>query len=411
MRHAFRIGLLLAVFFTTTPRAGVVQSHGALKVKGNQIVDASGAPIQVAGMSLFWSGWMGKYWNSGVVNTLADSWNSSLVRAAMGVEGNGNYLVAQSANKTMVKTVVDAAIAKDIYVIIDWHDHNATNHVNESVAFFEEMSRTYGNKPHVIFEIFNEPLKIPWTDIKSYSEKVIAAIRKNSNNLIIVGTPNWSQDVDVAASNPLSDANTAYTLHFYSGTHGASLRNKANTALSRGVALFITEWGTTNADGGTVDSKVYTAESDTWLAWARDKKLSWANWSVADKAEASAALKPGTSANGGWSDANLTQSGLYVKGKIREVTAAISSGSSAIQPSALPDAKGMLAARRTSWGLELELPADIQRLRVRDIHGRILSELPTTTTTAFLPVSGSQVLLLEATTSRGMESLKVAPLR
>jgi hypothetical protein len=47
------------------------------------------------------------------------------------------------------------------------------------------------------------------------------------------------------------------------------------------------------------------------------KKLSWCNWSIADKLETSAALKPNASSNGGWPDASLTPSGTLVRGKIR----------------------------------------------------------------------------------------------
>lgn len=326
MLRAFRAGLFAVVAMTGIAQAGIVSSHGALKVKGNKIVNASGNPVQVAGMSLFWSGWMSKYWNTGVVNTLAKDWNSSLIRAAMGVEGTGMYLVARETNKQMVKTIVDAAIANDIYVIIDWHDHDAIAHSSDAVAFFEEMSRLYGKNPHVIFEIFNEPLKVSWSSIKGYAQTVTAAIRKNSDNLILVGTPNWSQDVDAAANDPVSDPNTAYVLHFYAGTHGASLRSKADAALNKGVALFISEWGTTHSDGGTADRTVYTSQSDTWLAWAKERGLSWANWSIADKNESSAALVGGAPSNGGWSDAQLTESGKYVRGKIREVTAALGNG-------------------------------------------------------------------------------------
>lgn len=331
MRRALRAGLFVVVAMAGIAQAGVVSSHGALKVKGNKIVDASGNPIQVAGMSLFWSGWMSKYWNAGVVNTLAKDWNSSLIRAAMGVEGNGNYLLDRNTNKAMVNTVVNAAIANDIYVIIDWHDHNATQHTNDAVAFFDEMSKLHGKNPHVIFELFNEPLQIPWSDIKSYAQTVIATIRKNSDNLILVGTPSWSQDVAAAAASPLADANTAYVLHFYAGSHGAALRTKAESAMNKGVALFISEWGTSVANGGTTgdppvsDNKVWTAESDTWLAWAKQYNLSWANWSVADKNESSAALKSGAPSNGGWNDGNLSPSGVYVKGKIAEVAKALGS--------------------------------------------------------------------------------------
>jgi hypothetical protein len=56
---------------------------------------------------------------------------------------------------------------------------------------------------------------------------VIAAIRAiDPDNLIVVGSPAWSQDVDVASDNPITGyENIAYALHFYSGTHGEVLRD------------------------------------------------------------------------------------------------------------------------------------------------------------------------------------------
>lgn len=373
MRRALRAGLFVVVALAGIAQAGIVSSHGALKVKGNKIVNAAGNPIQVAGMSLFWSGWMSKYWNTGVVNTLAKDWNSSLIRAAMGVEGTGMYLVARETNKQMVKTIVDAAIANDIYVIIDWHDHDAVAHSSDAVAFFDEMSRLYGKNPHVIFEIFNEPLKVSWSSIKNYAQTVTAAIRKNSDNLILVGTPNWSQDVDAAANDPVADPNTAYVLHFYAGTHGASLRSKADAALNKGVALFISEWGTSVANGGTTgtppvsDNTVYTSQSDTWLAWAKERGLSWANWSIADKNESSAALKQGAPSNGGWNDGHISPAGIYVRGKIREVTAALGTGTTPPPPPPPPPqvdtvrVPGQIEAEKASTlssGIQIESTTD-----------------------------------------------------
>lgn len=52
----------------------------------------------------------------------------------MGVD-QGGYLTDQATNEKMVETVVDAAIAEGIYVIIDWHADE--KHQAEAVAFFE----------------------------------------------------------------------------------------------------------------------------------------------------------------------------------------------------------------------------------------------------------------------------------
>merc|ERR1719188_2551149 len=117
--------------------------------------------------------------------------------------------------------------------------------------------------------------------IKPYHEQLVSVIRQHSANLIILGTRTCSQDVDEAARDPVSGENLAYTLHFYASTHKGELRDKARAALGAGAALFVTEWGTCEASGGSVD----LGESETWLAFLAANHISSANWAIEDKAE------------------------------------------------------------------------------------------------------------------------------
>ncbi len=105
------------------------------------------------------------------------------------------------------------------------------------------MAQKYGSNDHVLFELYNEPLQISWTTIKSYAEEIIPVIRQYSDNLIIVGTPTWSQDINLAADNPINDINVAYSYHFYVPNHGMSVAQKLPYAISKNVAVFATEWG------------------------------------------------------------------------------------------------------------------------------------------------------------------------
>ncbi|WP_242515386.1 glycoside hydrolase family 5 protein [Sorangium cellulosum] len=303
-----------------------VDTHGALQIVGNQLRDQHGRQVQLKGMSLFWSQWAGSFYNASVVNTIADGWGATVVRAAMAVE-SGGYLTNPTAEKEKVRTVVRAAVDKGIYVIIDWHDHSATDHKDQAKAFFTEMAREYKNTPNVIFEIFNEPDNEPWSRIKPYAIEVIDAIRaQGANNVIVVGTPTWSQDVDVAASDPITGrSNIAYTLHFYANTHRESLRRKAQTALDRGLALFVTEFGTCDASG---NGGLNLSESQTWMSWLDTRKISWANWSLFDKDETASALRPGAGPGGNWPDSSLTESGRWVKSKILEGSGSSGAGGS-----------------------------------------------------------------------------------
>ncbi|PTT78757.1 endoglucanase, partial [Pelomonas sp. HMWF004] len=293
---------------------GALADVSPLSVSGNKVL-AGGQPASFAGNSLFWSnnGWGGeKYYNAGTVGWLKSDWKSKVVRVAMGVEESGGYLQDPVGNKARLKAVVDAAIANDMYVIIDWHTHHAENYRPQAVAFFEEMARTYGKSNHVIYEVYNEPLNVSWSGtIKPYAQAVINAIRAiDPDNLIIVGTPNWSQDVDAASRDPISGANIAYTLHFYAGDHGQWLRNKAQTALNNGIALFVTEWGSVRASG---DGDVSEAETWAWVDFMKAKGISNANWALNDKPEGASALVQGANAQGGWSAGQLTRSGALAK--------------------------------------------------------------------------------------------------
>jgi endoglucanase len=299
----------------TPGSATPVGAHGALHVESSRVLDEHGKPVALAGPSFFWSNtdWgQEKFYNANAVKVFATDWHASIVRAAMGVDAKGGFL-QDPANEARVEAVVDAAIANGVYVIIDWHSHHAEQYADQAVAFFKRMATKYGRTPNVIYELYNEPLKdVSWSGtIKPYAEKVIAAIRAiDPDNLIVVGTPTWSQDVDLAAAGPLKGTNLLYSLHFYAGTHKQSLRDKADVALNKGAALFVTEWGSVNADGnGAVD----LAETRRWQDYLRAHCLSQAQWAVSDRKEGASLFKPGTSGTGPWSDADLTDSGKLLR--------------------------------------------------------------------------------------------------
>lgn len=290
-----------------------------MQVQGNRILDASGEITSLAGNSLFWSnaGDTSDFYNSETVDFLASNWNSSLIRIAMGVketwDGGTGYIDSPEAQETKIRRVIDAAIANGMYVIIDWHSHEAELYTAEAVDFFTRMAELYGNTPNVMYEIYNEPINQSWPVIKNYAEQVIAGIRsKDPDNLIIVGTGNYSQDVDVASRNPINDVNVAYTLHFYAAfaPHN-SLRAKADTALNNNVALFVTEWGTIlNTGEGAPDA----ANTAVWMDFLKERGISHANWSVSDKAfPETGSIVQGGNGISGLLNNTLTESGILVK--------------------------------------------------------------------------------------------------
>lgn len=313
-----RFVLLLMLILAAPVRAATpVERHGALRVEGARILGSHGRPVTLRGMSLFWSQWQPRFYTARTVRWLRDDWRVDVVRAAIAVHHDG-YLAHPDREWAKLETAVDAAVRSGLYVIVDWHAHEPEPEAAQ--AFFAKVARRWGHLPNLIYEPYNEPLPAHgWREVlKPYHQRVAAAIRAyDPDNLIVAGTRSWSQDVDEAAADPLPDANTAYTLHFYAGTHRGELRAKAARALALGRALFVTEWGTAAATGdGVVD------EAETWLWWdfMEANGLSHANWSIADKVEATAALRPGVGVDR-WPVRLLTPSGRLVRGRLRAMHA------------------------------------------------------------------------------------------
>ena len=298
------------------PDSTLVQKHGRLRIDQNKIVDKNNHPICLAGNSFFWSNdnWGGeKFYTPEVVSWLKIDWNTKIVRASMGVEDPGGYLDNKISNKNRVKTIVDAAINEGIYVIIDWHSHHAEDYTNEAVLFFKEMATIYGEYDNIIYEIYNEPLDISWSEIiKPYAIEVISMIRSiDPNNIIVVGTPEWSQRVDLAAADPIDGySNIAYTLHFYTIYHHQWLRDRASAALDDGIAIFITEWG-------SIGYTQIDSEANKWMNWCFANKISHVNWAVNDKEEEWSIVVPGASTTGNWTDNELTDAGKLAKNIIK----------------------------------------------------------------------------------------------
>ena len=285
-----------------------VSYNGNLSLSNNNIVNQYNEKITLKGVSSHGLQWFNYLVTDENIKEIK-SWGSNIFRLAMYTK-EGGYIDNKNIYNDLLNDI-DIIINNDMYVIIDWHilsDNNPNTYKKEAIEFFKKVSEKYKNTPNIIYEICNEPNGgTKWSDIKSYAIDVISTIRENSNNIVIVGTPTWSQDVDSVINNKIDDNNTMYALHFYSGTHKEYLREKAKKALDNNVPIFISEFGVSAADG---NGGVYLEEADKWMDFIKENNLSYINWSLADKNESSALLKPG---NKVISDSSLSESGTYIK--------------------------------------------------------------------------------------------------
>ena len=319
----------------------IADINGQLSVQGTTLVNEAGEPLQLRGMSLYGLNAIGKFFNEDIVKTLAEDWGCGVIRLAMYTVASGGgeaYIRNPDKYFQLVCDDIDLCIAQGIYVIVDWHilfDGDPLQYKEESKEFFEKISAKYGDQPNVIYEICNEPngasfadpsVKVGWENcIKPYAEELISVIRANDpDNIIIVGTPNYSSKPDEVLGSPLDAENVMYTVHFYAASSGQELRNVYKSTLDAGLPLFCTEWGTTSDSGG---GKVDIESSAEWVAFMKENNISWCNWSIGGAvSEMSNALRFQSNKltiqekfEGHWPDDFLSRSGYFVKTQILEI--------------------------------------------------------------------------------------------
>ena len=351
------------------PENSPVAKFGRLQVKDLQLCDEDGNPVQLAGMSTMGWQWCGECYTQESVETLVNEWNINVLRLAMYVE-EGGYNENQDQFRDKVCSLVDICGEFGIYCIVDWHILTPGNPLDSTYAgaeeFFRFMANKYADKPHVLFEICNEPnncmekgnpekpwectkeTDVTWDMIAEYANTIIPAIHNEYDAInaphpvIIVGTPQWDQLVDACLkvgmcqgngkdlcdSLPPRDArlqydNVMYAFHFYSGEHNEGFEKDGKPdfynmysymydVLGK-LPVFCSEFGLTNADGnGDLDYD----RTDKWLLLlsgnnAGNQLVSFCNWSYSDNERSSSALNPGACAAKNWND--VTPSGDYIK--------------------------------------------------------------------------------------------------
>jgi endoglucanase len=250
----------------------------------------------------------------------ADGWYSNVVRLAVypdtytdetGTHSGWKQVGADAYFNTYLSPAVDYCITKQVYAIIDWHYVGASwtdsNVKSNTDAFWSYVPSKYSNCSNVLFEIMNEPSgshsQADWNSWKSAADAWVSMIRSAApNNLILVGSPSWSQNLTYVSQNPISGSNIVYVCHVYP-QHAQSNWDSwfGNTANS--YPVFMSEWGyqsggsdptngTESSYGQPFKNYINSHDNIRWTAWAFDyiwQPVMWdSNWN----------LKTGTSYEG-----------------------------------------------------------------------------------------------------------------
>ena len=191
-------------------------------------------------------------------------------------------------SKSLYKKVdegIQYATELGMYVVIDWHilsDGNPKTNQKKALSFFARYAKKYGKQNNILYEICNEPN---------------------------VGTPTWSQDVDVVAKSPLKEKNIVYSLHFYAATHTDFLRNKCKSAYQSGLPMLVSEFSICDASGnGGIDKK----SASKWMKLLKKYKIGHIAWNISNKNETSALIQSKCGKTDKISYKNLSKSGKWI---------------------------------------------------------------------------------------------------
>lgn len=291
----------------------------ALKVKGTKLVNSKGKTVRLKGVSTHGLSWYPKYVNQKAFTQMKKKWRINAIRLAVYTAEYNGYCTGDAQNRKALEKKIDQGVKyatkAGLYIIIDWHilsDGNPRTYEKQALTFFKKMATKYKKHTNVIYEICNEPNGgTSWETIRTYAKKVIKAIRaRDKKAVILVGTPTWSQDVDIAAESPIKGyKNVMYTLHFYAGTHGDYLREKAQKALDKGLPLFVSEFGISDASG---NGNLNKTEGTKWMKFLKKNKISYIGWNLSNKDESSALLKSSCQKTSGFTSRNLSPWGKWL---------------------------------------------------------------------------------------------------
>lgn len=298
-------------------------NRGILQVVDGQLCGDDGQPVMLRGISNYSISVFMMYNNRDTFHDISDLMGCNVIRLALYTYGVGSFGYCTGGDKDSLKSevikAVDNARDEDMYAIIDWHileDGDPHKYMEDAINFFEEMSSRFRDYNNVIYEICNEPNKTDWATIRDYADTIIPIIRNNDpDSVIIVGTPDWSSRVDIAAGDPLKYDNLLYTLHFYSASHKQESRDNVKRALEKKCPIFVSEFGVCHSSGGF---PLDIEEADVWIDFLEENKISYVMWNFSATAEPCAVLSRNRIITSGFEESDFKESGLWLMKTIKE---------------------------------------------------------------------------------------------
>lgn len=304
------VGILgLAAAFSATASATPVSENGRLQVSGSVIKNSRGKTFTMKGVCINWDWDDSKMiYGRDAYKTMRDKWGVNAVRV--------NTWPEITADKALPKLrrVINDASSQGLYVLVNfgiWYeDPNRADYKKNATDVFSALSKEYGSKGNVLYEICNES-KGSWANIKKYADYMVPIIRKNDKNgIIVVGTPDFCTKPNIPNGSRVKDtvkgkSNIVYAVHQYGNWNW----NEIKRAKNAGVPLLATEFSP--LDGFTGKDPQYK-NAESCLSYMNGAGIGRFVWALRDSRTGYQIIKSNAPQNGKWDDTTLSEHGRWM---------------------------------------------------------------------------------------------------
>ena len=113
--------------------------NGRLHAEGSHLTDAAGQAVHLRGLSTHGLTWYPEMISENLFRQVSDDWNCNLIRLAM---YSSDYCTkdGRDRNLELMRKGIEAAIAADTYVLVDWHilsDFDPNENKDGAKEFFD----------------------------------------------------------------------------------------------------------------------------------------------------------------------------------------------------------------------------------------------------------------------------------
>lgn len=206
-----------------------------LKTDGKWIKDEAGKPVTLRGISF--CGFNDKWGEKALpdfshkisrVTNGVNGWYPNILRLPIKDYHLNDFSLEQVYRA--LQAGIDECVTQQVYCIIDWHavdgeegaDWRTPKMEQKTRDFWNYMAPRFKNYSNVIFELYGEPgypkavTEENWLTWRNKAQEWVDLIRKQApKNIILIGSPLWSQITQFAPKYPFHGSNLAYVNHTY----------------------------------------------------------------------------------------------------------------------------------------------------------------------------------------------------